>query len=101
MNGKLVPDDILSVIDPSNPSDPKVSQTLHAGSGATGVSISPDGKLALVANTGDNSVSVFAISGRKLAPSGKVTLDPKSAPTDVVFRGMARQQLLLAAGVQG
>lgn len=98
VNGKLVPDDILSVIDLSNPSDPKVSQTLHAGSGATGVSISPDGKLALVANTGDNSVSVFAISGRKLAPSGKVTLDPKSAPTDVVFSRDGKTAIVVGRG---
>jgi len=98
VNGKLVPDDILSVIDLSNPSDPKVSQTLHAGSGATGISISPNGKLALVANTSDDSVSVFAISGRKLAPSGKVTLDPKSAPTDVVFSRDGKMAIVVGRG---
>jgi DNA-binding beta-propeller fold protein YncE len=98
VKGKLVPNDTLSVIDLSHPSDPKVSQTLHAGAGATGVSISPSGKLALVANTGDDSVSAFAISGRRLAPSGKVTLDPKSAPTDVVFSRDGKTALVVGRG---
>ena len=39
----LVPADTLSVVDLSQPSHPRVIQTLHAGMGASGVSISPDG----------------------------------------------------------
>jgi hypothetical protein len=84
-DGKLVPDDLVSVVDLSTPSNPKVIQTAHAGPGAGGVSISPDGKLALVASTGEDAISVFSIAGKTLAPLGKVAIDPKSGATDVVF----------------
>jgi len=45
--GKLVPDGIISVLDLSIPSNPRIIQTLQTGAGAMGLSISPDGKLAL------------------------------------------------------
>jgi DNA-binding beta-propeller fold protein YncE len=83
--GKLVPDDVVSVIDLAKPTAPVVLQTLHAGEGATGVSISPNGKLALVANSADDTVSVFSISGKTLTPQGTVAVEAKSYPVDVVF----------------
>ena len=57
---KLLPDDLVEVVDLSNPAKPRVVQTAHAGPGASGISISPDGKLALVANTEDPTVTVFS-----------------------------------------
>src|SRR5258708_2731090 len=70
---KTVPDDKLSVIDlKANP--PAVTQTLQAGLGATGVSISPDGTLALVANRSEGTLSIFTIRGKTLTPAVKVDL---------------------------
>lgn len=82
---KLVPADIVSVIDLAQPARPRVIQTLHAGAGASGVAISPDQKLVLVANAEDNSISVFAMSGRSLRNAGTVPLGAGTRPTDVLF----------------
>ena len=97
-DGKLIPADVVSVIDLSIPSNPRVLQTLHAGPGASGVSISPNGKLALVASTGDDSVTAFAISGKALSPLGKVSVEPKSGPTDVVFSRDGRTAVVVGRG---
>jgi DNA-binding beta-propeller fold protein YncE len=82
---KLMPADIVSVIDLAQPSHPKVVQTLHAGAGASGVAISPDGKLVLVANAEGNSISIFSMSGRSLSNAGTVSLGEGTRPTDVLF----------------
>ncbi|HVW73255.1 MAG TPA: beta-propeller fold lactonase family protein [Rhizomicrobium sp.] len=82
---KLVPNDIVSVVDLSAPDNPHVVQTAHAGPGASGISISPDGKLALVANTEDSTISVFTVSGEHIAKVGQVRLASGARPTDVVF----------------
>jgi len=84
-SGAPVPGDLVTVIDLTRPAAPRVVQTLHAGTGAAGVAINPAGTLALVANTGADSVSVFAIDGGRLMLVGTVALDPKSRPVDVAF----------------
>lgn len=81
----LVPDDLVEMVDLSDPAHPHVVQTAHAGPGASGVSISPDGKLALVANTEDDTVTVFSLNGEHLTRIGQVQFAAKSRPTDVVF----------------
>lgn len=81
----LLPDDLVEVIDLADPAHPRLVQTAHAGPGASGVSISPDGKLALVANTEDDTVTIFALSNEHLSRLGQVQFAPKSRPTDVVF----------------
>jgi len=59
---KMNPDNKVYVIDlKANPA--KLVATVTAGKMASGLSISPDGKLALVANRGDNSISVLSING--------------------------------------
>jgi DNA-binding beta-propeller fold protein YncE len=59
---KQVPDNKVYVIDLSaNP--PKLAATLSAGKQPSGLSFSPDGKMALVANRGDNSISVLSVNG--------------------------------------
>jgi len=59
---KQVPDNKIYVIDlKSNP--PKLAATVTGGKQPSGLSISPSGKMALVANRGDNSVSVLSING--------------------------------------
>ena len=59
---KQVPDNKVYVIDLSaNP--PKLAATLIAGKQPSGLSFSPDGRMALVANRGDNSISVLSVNG--------------------------------------
>jgi 6-phosphogluconolactonase (cycloisomerase 2 family) len=82
---KLLPDDLVEVVDLSVPGNPRVVQTAHAGPGASGVSMSPDGKLALVANTEDDTITIFSLRHERLTRIGQVQLPAKSRPTDVVF----------------
>jgi DNA-binding beta-propeller fold protein YncE len=59
---KLVPDNKLHVIDMrANP--PKLAGTVSTGKQPSGLDISPDGKMALVAHRADNSIGVFSIDG--------------------------------------
>lgn len=59
---KQVPDNKVYVID-LNANPPKLAATLTAGKQPSGLSFSPDGKMALVANRGDNSISVLSVNG--------------------------------------
>jgi DNA-binding beta-propeller fold protein YncE len=83
--GGIGPDDRVAVFDlTSNP--PKVTQSLTAGLGATQVRVSPDGKLALIANRTEGTVSVFSVKDKQLTAVGKVdTGNPKSLPSAVAF----------------
>lgn len=91
---KAVPDNRLTVID-LKASPPAVRQTLHAGSGASGVSINLAGTLALVANRIEGTVSIFTIAGRTLTPAGKVDLGaPESGPCHVAFTRDGRLALV-------
>jgi DNA-binding beta-propeller fold protein YncE len=96
--GAAVPADTVTVIDLGRPAAPRVIQTLHAGTGAAGVAINPAGTVALVANTGADSVSIFAIAGRTLSSVGTVALDPRSRPVDVAFAGDGRAAYVVAQG---
>src|SRR4029077_10489577 len=59
---KQVPTNQIFVIDlKANP--PKLAATITGGKQPSGLSFSPDGKMALVANRGDNSVSVLSVNG--------------------------------------
>src|SRR4029077_6050413 len=82
---KVTLNDKLTVIDLQS-SPPQATATLTAGKGAAGVSINRAGKLALVANRSEGTVSVFTIDGKTLTPAGKIELgDDKSGPSHVVF----------------
>jgi YVTN family beta-propeller protein len=83
--GGLVTDDSVSVIDLSDPAAPRVVQTLRAGPGASGVAISPSGTMAVVASTGQDALTLFTISDRRLASAGTLRLPYQSRPTDVAF----------------
>ena len=95
---KTAPDDRISVIDlKANP--PAVTQTLQAGPGVTGVSISPSGTLALTANRNDGSVSIFTISGKTLTAAGKLDLGNKnSGPSHVAFLPDGKSAILTRDG---
>jgi DNA-binding beta-propeller fold protein YncE len=93
---KLVPDNRLSVIDLKGL---KAVQTLEAGAGAAGVAINRAGTLALVANRSEGTVSVFTITGMRLAPAGKVTLGAKdSGPSAVLFTPDGKRALVTRDG---
>jgi DNA-binding beta-propeller fold protein YncE len=59
---KQGPDNKVYVIDLKS-SPPKLAATITAGKQPSGLSISPSGKMALVANRGDNSISVLSLNG--------------------------------------
>ena len=68
---KAGPTNKLFVIDmKSNP--PKLSDTLELGKQPSGLSFSPDGKMALVANRADGSISVLKIDGIKVTVTGTI-----------------------------
>lgn len=94
----IVPDDVVSVI--ALGASPRVSATLHAGAGASGVSISPAGDLALVANRSEGTVSVFAIDrDGVLAKTQTLTLgEAKSAPAMPIFYDGGRHALVTRDG---
>ena len=70
---QTVDDNRLSVID-LRLHPPRVVATLATGASPAGVSINRAGTLALVANRGDCTVSVFAVAGTTLTPAGTVSL---------------------------
>jgi DNA-binding beta-propeller fold protein YncE len=74
---KMVPDNKVYVIDlRSNP--PKHAGTVTVGRQPSGLSFSPSGALALVANSADRSISVLEVGGMPEAvaftPDGKYLL---------------------------
>lgn len=70
---RLIPDNRLTVIDlKANP--PKVIAELEAGAGASGLSITRDGRLALVANRYEGTVSVFRIQGTSVSKIDTITI---------------------------
>jgi DNA-binding beta-propeller fold protein YncE len=82
---KFILDDKVSVIDLRDPAHPAVVQRLTAGAGATGVAINRAGTLALVASTGEGTISIYTIAGKRLTPAGKLQLDPAPGPVDVAI----------------
>src|SRR5260221_2567991 len=82
---KIIEDDRISVFDLKT-APPKVVQTVNAGKGANEVSVSPDGKLALVTNRAEGTISVFAVKDKRLEAAGKADLgNPKSMPSSLKF----------------
>ena len=88
---KFVPSDKVHVIDlDANP--PRVIHTLTVGKQPSGLSIRGDGKLALVANRGETSVSVLSISGKTVRLEGKVEVGQQ--PAHVVFTPDGKRALV-------
>jgi DNA-binding beta-propeller fold protein YncE len=95
---KIIPDNVLSVIDLKTPSKPTVTQALQAGLAAEGVAINPAGTLALVANNQDGSISVFSIARGKLTPAGVVQLEANSQPATIAFTPDGKTALVVEQG---
>jgi DNA-binding beta-propeller fold protein YncE len=88
---KFVPSDKVHVIDlEANP--PRVIDSVTVGKQPSGLAIRPDGKLALVANRGETSVSVLGISGKTVKFEGKVEV--KDQPAHVVFTPDGKRALV-------
>lgn len=82
---RIVPDDRVTLLDLAGRS-PTVVQTVRAGSGASGVAIDPAGRIALVANRAEGSVTMFAIEQGKLRLVTTVAVgDPASSPAQPLF----------------
>jgi DNA-binding beta-propeller fold protein YncE len=75
---KQVADKALTVVD-LQASAPAVVARLEAGLGAAGVSITRDGRLALVANRNEGTVSVFRITGKTVTKIDTVALGAADA----------------------
>jgi DNA-binding beta-propeller fold protein YncE len=70
---KQVADNKIYVID-LKADPPKLAATLTGGKQPSGLSFSPDGKMALVANRADNSVSVLSVNGTDVKITDTVPL---------------------------
>jgi DNA-binding beta-propeller fold protein YncE len=94
---KTTPDNKLAVID-LKASPPAVIQTVEVGKGPAGVSFSPDGKLALVANRSEGTVTVLGVTGKTLAVTGTLNFGDKSGPSHVAFTPNGKMALLTRDG---
>ena len=89
---KLVPTDKLFVIDlKANP--PKLAQTVTVGKQPSGLSFSPKGDMALVANRADGTISVLKIDGTNVTQTGTVPISP--GVSHVVFTPDGKRALAL------
>jgi len=95
---RLIPDNRLSVFDlKANP--PKPLAELEAGAGASGISITRDGRLALVANRYEGSVSVFRIQGTSVSKIDTVSVgSPESGVAHVAISPDGRLALVTRDG---
>jgi Lactonase, 7-bladed beta-propeller len=88
---KQVPDNKIYVIDlKANP--PKLAATITGGKQPSGLSISPSGKMALVANRGDNSISVLSLNGTDVKVTDTIAM-PDSV-SHVVFTPDGKRALV-------
>jgi DNA-binding beta-propeller fold protein YncE len=95
---RLAPDNKLSVVD-LKARPPAVIAELEAGAGAAGVSITRDGRLALVANRNEGTVSVFRIQGRAVKKIGTVAVGkPESGVAHVAIAPNGRFALVMRDG---
>jgi DNA-binding beta-propeller fold protein YncE len=95
---KMAPDNRVSVIDlKANP--PAVVATVEAGTSPAGIAINRAGNMALVANRGDGTVSVFTISGKTVTAAGKVDFgNPKAQPSAVALAPDGKMALVTRDG---
>jgi len=95
---KTVENDVVSVVDLQGQT-PRIVNTVKVGKAPCGVSVSPDGKLALVANHNDGTVSVLSINGNRVTAIDQVTVgDAKSGPMHAVFTPDGKRALVTRDG---
>lgn len=86
----LVPDNVMTVVTLKG-AQSRVSATLPTGLGPSGVSINPQGTLALVANKVDGTISIYKIAKGVVTPAGKVSLGADSSPSHPAFYDNGRR----------
>lgn len=95
---KQTEDHRMSVID-LKASPAKVIATLETGKGPAGVSINHQGTLALVANRGDGTISIYSIQDHQVTPAGKLQLGTAASEIDhVVFLPDGKRALATRGG---
>ncbi|WP_342738909.1 beta-propeller fold lactonase family protein [Bradyrhizobium sp. B117] len=88
---KQMLDNKIYVVDlQANP--PKLAATLIGGTQPSGLSFSPDGKMALVANRGDNSISVLSVNGTDVKITDTVAMP--DSPSHVTFTPDGKRALV-------
>jgi WD40 repeat protein len=92
------PDNRVSVVDLTS-SPPHIIQSLTAGFGATTVRVSPSGKLALIANRNDGTLSIFTVSDKHLTPVGVYDLGKDSSPSGLGFVHDGKEVLVALRGL--
>lgn len=89
---KMVPNDKVHVIDmKANP--PKLAQTITVGKQPSGLSFSPKGDMALVANRADGTIGVLKIEDTNVTQTGTVQVSP--GVSHVVFTPDGKHALAL------
>jgi DNA-binding beta-propeller fold protein YncE len=95
---RLIPDSRVSIIDLRTRPPAFIGQ-VEAGAGAAGISVTRDGRLALVANRDEGTVSVFRIEGRGLRKLDTLALGGKdSGPSHVAITPDGRGALVTRDG---
>ena len=95
---RLGPDNRVSIID-LRARPPVVVGQVEAGAGAAGISVTRDGRLALVANRNEGTVSVFRIEGRALRKLDNVAVGgPDAEPSHVAIAPDGRRALVTRDG---
>ncbi len=90
----LVPDNVIHVLDLTE-SPPRVIHTVTAGLQPSGMSITPDGKRALVANRAAGTVSVLRIDGRRVVHVDEIEVcEPDESVSDVAISPDGRLALV-------
>ncbi|MGY4623617.1 lactonase family protein [Bradyrhizobium sp. USDA 4486] len=88
---KQVLDNKIYVVD-LQADPPKLAATLTGGKQPSGLSFSPDGKMALVANRGDNSISVLSVNGTDVKITDTVAMP--DSPSHVTFTPDGKRALV-------
>jgi DNA-binding beta-propeller fold protein YncE len=95
---KTISDNRMSVVDLRS-TPPRVIATLETGAAPAGVSINRQGTLALVANRGDGTVSVFSIAGQTVTPVSRLAVGPaNSGPCHAAITPDGRMALVTRDG---
>lgn len=95
---RLASDNRVSIID-LRAKPPAVVGRVEAGAGAAGISVTRDGRLAMVANRNEGTVSVFRIESRSLRKIATVTVGgAESGPSHVAISPDGRTALVTRDG---
>ncbi|MDE7539875.1 lactonase family protein [Gluconobacter sphaericus] len=93
----VIEDDIVSVVSIDHAA-PRLVQTIHAGLGASQVSVSPDQKWVLIGNRKSGTVSVFAVANRQLHPVQTLNMGADSNPASVLFLPGGQHAIVVLRG---